>query len=207
MKALSVPQLTAAVIAGLVAMAVGGYLGLVMPKVREVDRLKAQVRQERVRAGQRPPEAAAPITEDERKLWVALEQRLRAHYPTESELPKAMATVAEVARASGMAPLSLEVLGVPGAASPPGTPATPPPPAGAPPAPPGPPVFQPPPPLATNAATIKLMAGDHRYRDLVRFVDGLATAPVYVAVRSLEVKRTDTKLTTEMQVTSFRWAR
>jgi Tfp pilus assembly protein PilO len=197
-KALSLRQQGAAVAGGVIVIAVVAYFGLVAPKLREINVLNGQVRQQKARTTQRPPAPPVAISDAERKLWATLEQRLRERYPSESELPKALASVAQLARGAGMTPLSLEVVAPPARA---GTP-----PAAAPPA-PSAPVFQLPPELAVNGPTIRLVAGSHRYRDLVRFVDGLGTAPVAVAVRALDVKRTDDQLTTEIMLTSFRWAR
>lgn len=197
MKALSLRQQWAAAASAIVAIGVVAYFGLVAPKAREIDVLKAQVRQQQARASQRPPVPPVTISDEERRLWAVLEQRLRERYPSEQELPKALAAVAELARSAGMTPIGLEIVGA--AAGPRGsTPGAPGPVTGQ---------FSTPPELVANGPTIRLVAGSHRYRDLVRFVDRLGTAPISVAVRALDVKRTDDQLTTEILLTSFRWAR
>jgi hypothetical protein len=178
---------------GLVALAAaGGYLGLLAPKYREVKTLKAQLARE---VPSREPRASvAPIGEEERKLWRELEERLRGRYPGEPALPKAVGVVAELARASGMELVSLEIQTPQAGLAPRPRTALPPPP------------FQPPAELAVNPSTIKLVAR-HRYRELVAFVEGLRRVPVYVAVQSLEVKRQDNRLTTEVSFASFRWGK
>lgn len=182
--------------AGLVALlAAGGYLGLLAPKLREVKTLKTQLARERaaVRAAPNVP-SVSPITEAERKLWGELEDRLRGRYPGEPALPKAVGVVADLARSSGMELVSLEIL----TPQPPSTagPRTSPP----------PPPFQPPSELVLNPSTIKLVA-HHRYRDLVEFLEGLRHVPVYVAVKSLEVKRVENRLTTEVSFAALRWGK
>lgn len=186
----------ALVAAGLVALVgAGGYLGLLAPKLREVKTLKTQLARERasVRAAPNVP-SVSPITEAERKLWEELENRLRARYPGEPALPKAVGVVADLARASGMDIVSLDIQTPQTRAATDPRKAPPPPP------------FQPPPELALNPSTIKLVA-HHRYRDMVEFLDGLRRVPVYVAVQSLEVKRVDNRLTTEISFASFRWGK
>lgn len=200
MKALTLEQQKAAVAAGVVLLAIAAWFLLVAPKQREVTLLKTQIRHETVRIGQGPPPAPAAISEVERTLWTELETRLRERYPAESDLPKAMAAVSGIARASGLTPVNIELITViPPAPGAPAVAVIP----GAPPV----QVFHAPPPLTVNATMIKLVAEKHRYRDLVRFVERLASAPVYVAVRALEIRRTDNELTTEIILSSFRWTR
>lgn len=178
-----------------VLLGIGGYFGLLAPKLRQVKTLKAQLVREAGAAQSLPQgSSVAPITEPERKLWEELENRLRGRYPGESALPKAVGAVADLARSSGMELVSLEILTPqPGPATGSRTP-------------PPPPPFQPPSELAANSSTIKLVA-QHRYGDLVEFLEGLSRIPVYVAVQSLEVKRVDNRLTTEVSFASFRWGK
>lgn len=178
-----------------VLLGAGGYFGLLAPKLRQVKTLKAQLARVAGAAQSFPQgSAVSPITEAERKLWEELENRLRGRYPGESALPRAVGAVADLARSSGMELVSLEILTpqtglTTGSRTPP--PAQP---------------FQPPSELEVNPSTIKLVA-QHRYGDLVKFLDDLSRIPVYVAVRSLEVKRVDNRLTTEISFASFRWGK
>lgn len=186
----------ALVAVGVVAfLGLGGYLGLVAPKLREVRTLNAQAAREAeaARAPQQPP-SVAPIVEAERELWNELEKRLQGRYPPEAALPRAAGALANLARASGLELVSVEIQ-TPrpsDVADPKKTPAPPP--------------FQPPSELAVNPSTIKLVAR-HRYRNLVEFLEGLRRIPVYVALQSLEVKRVENELTTEAAFASFRWGR
>lgn len=186
----------AVVAVGLVALlGAGGYLGLVAPKQRQVQALKAQLaREESAVQSLQPVPSVSPITEAEQKLWRELEERLRARYPAEQALPKAVGVVADLARSSGMEIVSLDVQTPPAGAATDPRKAPPPPP------------FQPPAELAVNPSTIKLVVR-HRYRDLVQFLEGLGRVPVYVAVQSLEVKRVENRLTTEAVFAAFRWGK
>lgn len=154
---------------------------LVAAKARDLRALRAQLAAQ-MRSG--APLLAAetgPITDEERRLWTQLEERLHRRYPGEAELPRAMVAVAEWARASGMELLSLDVQAPPGV--------------------PGAPL---PPELALNGPRFKLVVR-HRYRDLVRFIDGLPRLSVYVALQSLDVRRTEDWLTTEVAFATLRW--
>lgn len=185
----------ALVAVGLAALlGVGGSLGLLVPKLRQIQILKAQLAREQQALGSPQPVPSALITEGERKLWGELEDRLRGRYPGELALPRAAGAVASLARASGMEIVRLQVqTPQPGSATDRGK------------APPPPP-FQPPPELAVNLSTIKLLAR-HRYRDLVEFLEGLGPLPVYLAIQSVEVKRVENRLTTEVSFASFRWGK
>lgn len=179
-------SLRALVTIGLVVLlGAGGYFGLLAPKLREVGALKAQLIRE-VGAARTPPPllSVSPITQSERELWGEMERRFRGRYPAEAELPKALGLVASLARSSGMEISSLEIQ----------APQT------------GPSLFRPPPEFGMNPSTIKL-AVRHRYRDLVEFLERLGPAPIYVAVHSLEVKRVENRLTTELLFASFRWGK
>ncbi|MBI4610642.1 MAG: hypothetical protein HY726_16725 [Candidatus Rokubacteria bacterium] len=188
----------AVVAAALALVGVGGYAGLVAPKDREIRTLKAQL----LREGSGPPalvqssQAVPPIAEEERKLWRQLEARLRQRFPGEKDLPGALEAVAELARSARME-LSTLQLQTP-TAKPSGPPAGPP--GGA----PSQPAFQVSPPLALSPSVIKLTAF-HRYRDLVQFLEGLDRLRVFVTVESLEVKREESRLSTEMTLRTLRW--
>lgn len=188
-------RLQVGVVAGALALAgVGGYAGLVMPKLREIKTLKTQLLRQEPEPALTQPRFPA-ITEEERKLWDQLEARLRKRFPEEKDLPGALEAVADLARSARMQLVALN-LQTPVAKTPPG-------PAGASAAPP-PPSFQAPPPLTVSPTTIKVTAV-HRYRDLVQFLDGLHRLPVAVAVESIEVKRTGDTLSTEMTLRTLRW--
>lgn len=188
-------RLQVAVVAGvLVLVGIGGYAGLVMPKLREIKTLKAELmRQQPDPAGVEP--RFPPITEEERKLWAELEARLRKRYPEEKDLPGALEAVAALARSVRMQLVALS-LQSPSAKAPPGGGS----PAGTPPA----PALQVKPPLSVSPTTIKVTAV-HRYRDLVQFLDGLGSLPVAVAVEAIETKRVNDALSTEMTLRTLRW--
>ncbi len=190
-------RLQAGVVAGILGLAaVGGYAGLVMPKSREVKNLKVQL----ARGDEPIPvvgETAPPISEEERKLWAQLEERLRQRYPAEKDLPGALKAVAELARAARMELVAVD-LQTPAVPKSPGT--SPPNPAAASAA----PGLKVPPPFAANQTVIKLTA-THRYRDLVEFLDGLSRLPVAVSIDSLEIRRIENRLTTEMTLRTLRW--
>lgn len=186
-------RLQVATVAGvLVLLGIGGYAGLVMPKTREIKTLRAQLL--RGEPDPLPAQQFAPITEEERRLWGELETRLRKRFPAEKDLPGAIEAVADLARFARMELLSLN-LEPPPPKGPPtrGTTAAPPPPA-----------LRVPSPLTVSPTAIKLTA-IHRYRDLVQFLDGLPRLPVAVAVESMEVKRQDGTLTTEITLRTLRW--
>jgi Tfp pilus assembly protein PilO len=61
-----------------------------------------------------------------------------------------------------------------------------------------------PPPLGPSPTTIKLTV-IHRYRDLVQFLDGLPRLSVLVIVESLEAKRVENVLSTEITLRTIRW--
>lgn len=177
-----------------------GALGLVLllalldvavlrAKLRAVD----AVRTELASLAGRPPALAAvtPITETERRLWSELERRLGRRFPSEADLPKAMAEVAELGRRAGLDVTGLEIE-VPKAG-----------PRAGPPPPPPPPL---PPGLRPNPATIRLTA-EHRYAGLVHFLAALEGAPVYLRVQSLQVTRVEDRLRTELVLGSATWGK
>jgi Tfp pilus assembly protein PilO len=187
-------RLQVAVVAGVLALVgVGGYAGLVAPKNREIKTLKAQLLREEqaILVPRQPLPPVPPITEEERKLWAQLEARLRERFPSEKSLPGALEAVAELARSVGMELTAIN-LQTPSVKAATGTAA------------PTPPPIRVPPPLALSPTLIRLGAV-HRYRDLIQFLDGLDRLPVAVAVESLEVKREENRLRTEMTLRTLRW--
>ena len=184
-----------AIVAGaLVLIGVGGYAGLVTPKNREIKNLKAQLLREEqeLAVPRQPPKPVPPITEEERKLWAQLEARLRERFPAEKTLPVALEAVADLARESRMelTALNLQTPVVKAGRVSSGAPT--------------PPAIRVPPPLTLSPTLITLTAV-HRYRDLIQFLDGLDRLPVAVAVESLEVKREENRLRTEMTLRTLRW--
>ncbi len=174
--------------------------------LRDLRALGTELARERaLDAGAADPVAVPPVSEEERELWRQLEERLRRRFPAEADLPRAVGTVADWARAAGLELVDLEIQG-PGrsAATAPAAPAAPAPGPSGPPA-PGRPLPALPPELAPNPSRFTLVAR-HRYRDLVTFVDGLGRLPVYVALEALEVRRADDRLTSELTFASLRWA-
>lgn len=183
------------VVAGLLALVgVGGYAGLVAPKNREISSLKVQLARERLNAlaPRQPTEPPPPITEEERKLWGLLEARLHERFPADKALPGALEAVAELARASRMELVTLNLH----------TPTAKPP--GVAPGSPSPPSLRVPPPLKPSSTLIKLTVR-HRYQDLVGFLEGLDRLPVAVTVQSLEVRRQEDRLSTEVTLRTFKW--
>ena len=190
-------KIQVAIVAGVLALiGVGGYTGLVAPKNREIKNLKVQLTREEPDSIT-APQPFSPITEEERKLWEQLEARLRERFPADKDLPAALRAVAELARSARMELVSLNLQtpavkstgGASGAAA-----------SGA----ANPPPLQIPPPLTLSPALIKLTAL-HRYGDLVQFLDGLDRLPVAVTVESMEVKRVENHLSTEMTLRTLRW--
>jgi Tfp pilus assembly protein PilO len=168
-------------------VAVVGAL-LVARQVAGLRTLAAALARERAAASAPLAEVRA-VTDEERRLWAQLADRLRRRYPGDDELPAAMAAVAEWARTSGLEVVALDL--EPVAARPStGTPARA--------------TSSPPAELTEHPTRLKLVAR-HRYRDLVRFVDGLGRLPVYVVVHSLDIRRTDDRLTSELSLVSLRW--
>jgi Tfp pilus assembly protein PilO len=184
------------VVAGaLTLLGLGGYVALVMPPQRELRTLKTQLVTPEPQADA-AREPVPPITDEERKLWVQLEARLRERFPAEKDLPDALRGVAELARSAGMELVALN-LHTPASKAP-----------GAPSGAPSPAVSPVPrsipPPLSLSPTTIKLTV-NHRYRSLVEFLDGLPRLPVLVTVESLEMKRVENGLSTEITLRTLRW--
>lgn len=179
--------LVAVVLAGIGG---GGYAGLVAPKQREITNIKAQLAREEA-AGRQPAQQVPPITEEERRLWGQLEARLRERFPADKALPRALGAVADLARSARMELIVLHL-------EPPARKST-----GTSPGAASPPVLVPP-PLTLSSTSIKLTAL-HRYRDLVQFLEDLDRLPVAVVMESLEVKRVETRLSTEMTLRMLSW--
>jgi Tfp pilus assembly protein PilO len=180
------------VVAALAGAGIVGYGILVIPQQRQLNTLKTQL----ARRAPEPVTAGEPIpgiTDEERKLWGQLEARLRERFPAEKDLPEALRSVADLARSSGMELVALnlhirsaKVPGVPGAPAP------------------SPAASRLSPPLSPSPTTIKLTV-IHRYRDLVQFLDGLPRLSVLVIVESLEAKRVENVLSTEITLRTLRW--
>lgn len=182
------------VAAALAGAGIVGYGILVIPQQRQLTTLKTQL----ARQAPEPVTAGDPIpgiTDEERKLWGQLEARLRERFPAEKDLPEALRGVADLARSSGMELVALD-LHMRGAKVPGGP--------GAPAPAPSLAASRLTPPLSPSPTTIKLTV-IHRYRDLVQFLDGLPRLSVLVIVESLEAKRVENVLSTEITLRTLRW--
>jgi hypothetical protein len=173
-----------------VLVAAGASAGLVR-QLAALRALRTSVAREQAAMAASVP-APRPVTADERLVWQELADRLRRRFPAEPEVPDAMRAVAEWARAAGLELLALDVA--------PAAPAA----AGPAPSAPGRRPRATPAELTENGVRFTLVAR-HRYGDLLRFVDGLERLPVYVAIESLDVRRTDSRLTSEVTFVSLRW--
>jgi len=186
--------LGATVTLGTLVLVVTAAVLALLATEREVASLRARLTQETaaVRSLGAAPGPSA-ITDTERALWTELERRLRSRYPSEAEAPRAAGLVADLARSSGIEIVSVEVhtplTAAPATAPSPSTPPAAPQPAAE---------------LDANPASIKLTV-QHRYGSLVEFLEGLPGLPVYVTVQSLEVKRLEDRLMTEMSLGLLRW--
>ena len=102
-----------------------------------------------------------------------------------------MVDLAQLARASGMLVVDVQLEGLTPGATAEATPA----PSLAIPAPPT---------LASNPGVIRLTVR-HQYRALIDFLDRLATGNTYVAVQALDVRRVENLLQSDIRLVSFRW--
>ena len=166
-------------LAGVLLVAAGGYFGLVWPAGREVGRLKTQLAALSAQAAG-AAQAAQPVTDVERASWQIVETQIRERFITPDDQYELLVEIAQLARASGMAVLDIQLEGAataadPAAVTPTVTVAS------------GPFPLALPPGLALNPGVIKLTAR-HQYRALVDFLDRLATGNRYVAVQGLAAR-------------------
>jgi hypothetical protein len=162
------------------AVAIGGYFVLVAPNAREIAKLESQL--QRVSAPIAPPPASTvPIGETERQLWAALEARVRARFVAPEDQLRALEEVTDMARDAGMT-LTGVAIQSPQAQRSLATQGN----------------------LAVNPGTIKLTVR-HRYPDLVEFFDRIRRGRTYLAVESLNVRRIDDRVESEIGLISLRW--
>ena len=178
-------------LAAVFVVAVGGYFGLVWPAARDVSRLQTQLTALSAQAAG-AAQAPAPVTDVERASWQAAEQGVRKRFIVPDDQRGLMVDLAQFARSSGMAVLDLQLEGLkPGATTPAATPTSS--------------FAMPvPPTLAPNPGVIRLSVR-HQYRALIDFLDRVATGDTYVAVQSLDVRRVENLLQSEIRIVSFRW--
>jgi hypothetical protein len=180
-----------AAIAIVLAITVGGYLGVVAPRAREVARLQAQLSSTLTRTpGAGPVE---PVTDAERARWREVDALVRARFVPPDDQLRVVLDVGRIARAAAVNVTDLRLenaapgpTGGGGPAQdvilPSGVPST----------------------LAINPGIISLSAR-HRYSELIDFLDRLARGNRYVAVQSLDVRRVEDHLESEIRLASLRW--
>lgn len=159
---------------------VGGGLGFVVGRAREAAALRAQLTAVRAAAP-----TVVPATDTERRLWIEIERSLRRRFPPESELPRTLAALAAWARSAGMDVVSVDIGAADGAAVPR--------------------AWLPlPPELGVNAPRLHVVA-HHRARELLTFVSGLDRLPAFVALESLDIRRTNARLTSDVVLVTLAW--
>lgn len=164
-----------------IAIAIGGYFVLVAPKASEIARLESQLKNVSAPAAP-PPAATVPIGEHERQLWTELETRVRARFVAPEDQLRALEEVTDMARDAGMR-LTAVAIQSPQAQRSLATQAN----------------------LAVNPGTIRLTAR-HRYAELIEFFDRIHRGRTYLTVESLDVRRVDDRLESEIRLISLRWA-
>lgn len=176
----------------------GGYFGLIAPRRSAVARLETQVRAAATAAVS--PVSEAPITDAERTAWSATESQVRARFVSPEDQHRTLVEVGQLARSTGLRVRELSLQGESAAAAnaQPGSPLP------APAASTGSLPFALPPQLMPNGGSIRVVAR-HRYRDLIDFLDRVGRGNRYVAVQSLDVRRVDRDLESEITLVSFRW--
>lgn len=164
------------------ATGVGGYVTLIMPKAREIAQLESQLRL----ASAALPAATAPaavIGDTERQLWRALEARLRARFVAPSDQVRALDEVGRMASDAGLRLMAVTIQNAQ-VLRPLTTPGS----------------------LAVNPGSIRLTAR-HRYAELVDFLEALRHGQTYLVLESLDVRRVDDHLESEIRLISLRWER
>lgn len=164
------------------ATAVGGYLGLVAPRTREMAQLELQLK---IASPAVPPQAAPAVSigDTERRLWRELETRVRARFVAPSDQLRALDEVTQTASEAGLNltavsiqnPQVLRPLTAPGS-------------------------------LAVNPGSIRLTAR-HRFAELVDFLEAVRHGRTYLVLDSLDVRRVDDHLESEIRLISLRWER
>jgi hypothetical protein len=176
------PLTTRALAAVGIALATGvvGYLTLVAPKAREVAQLESQLH---LGAGAGPvvTAPAVAIGETERQLWRELEARLRARFVEPSDQLRALDEVGRMASDAGLSLTGVTIQN-PQTLRPLTTPGS----------------------LAVNPGSIRLTAR-HRYVELVDFLGAVRHGRTYVVLESLDVRRVDDHLESEIRLISLQW--
>ena len=181
----------------LLLVIVGGYFGVIAPRRAAVARLETQLRAEATAAAS--PVSEAPISDAERASWQATETQVRARFVSPEDQHRTLVEVGQLARSTGLRVRELllqdenaaPVNAQPGTLAPAAAPTVALP-------------FAVPPQLMPNSGSIRIVAR-HRYRDLIDFLDRVGHGNAYVAVRSLDVRRIDQYLESEITLVSFRW--
>ena len=170
-------------IAVLLVTAIGGYSSLVAPKARDIAQLESRLKTLPT-PGAPPAASTVSISQTERALWSELEDRLRVRFVAPYDQLRVLGEMTELARATGLDLTALEIQDpqAQGSQRP----------------------FTTPGELAVNPGTIKLTAR-HRYPALVEFLDRVRRGRTYVAVESLDVRRVDDHLESEIRLVSLRW--
>jgi len=174
------PLTTRALAAVGIALATGvvGYLTLVAPKAHEVAQLESQLH---LGAGPAVTAPAVAIGETERQLWRELEARLRARFVEPSDQLRALDEVGRLASDAGLSLTSVAIQN-PQVLRPLTTPGS----------------------LAVNPGSIRLTAR-HRYAELVDFLEAVRHGRTYVVLESLDVRRVDDHLESEIRLISLQW--
>jgi len=165
---------------------IGGYFGLLAPTRREVARVQVQLQQVEAKLAGAAPGALA-ISDVERAAWQEIDNRLRERFVAPEDQLRAVAEAVDHARAAGLVVIDVEIQSVgpdPRARVDVGFPV--------------------PASFTINPGVIRLTA-QHRYRDLVEFLDRLRSAGVYMAIESLNVRRVDAYEQSEIRLVSLRW--
>lgn len=192
---LTIPALAA--MAAVFIVAVGGYVGLVAPKRREVARLEVQLK-----AALMPPAAVStstPITDEERAMWKIVQQQVRQRFVAPENQLRLLVKTGQLARSVGLTVTDLQIQNT---ATP--APGAPPAPVGVTPPPAASLMFAMPPNLAVNPGVIRVTAR-HRYRDVVTFLERVRSGNAYVALQALDIRRVDTHLESDIRLASLRW--
>jgi hypothetical protein len=173
-------------------IAVGGYVGVVAPRRREVARLESQLN-----AVQKIASAAAvaPITESERTRWREIDALVRGRFVSSEDQLRLVLEIGQAARATGLRVTDLRLEDAGGGV---GTSA------GAVQA-----VTLPsavPPNFAVNSGVVSLSA-HHNYGDLIAFLDRVVRGNTYVALQALDVRRVGDHLESDIRLASLRWTK
>lgn len=188
---LPVTPAAAIAVALVLVVAIGGYFGVVAPKRRTIAQLEQQLK-----AAERSSSAVAsalPISDAERVAWARVDADVRQRFVNPEDQRRALVEVGQLARSTGM---NVRELLLQNAGAPPGAPATPGPAATLP--------FPMPPKMAVNPGVIRIVAR-HRYLDLINFLDRVGGGNTYVMVQSLDTRRVEDSLESEVKLVSFRW--